>query len=106
MGNEITGAKRPERNKVGINNNLSIDDAFSVQKHKHATMDWIKNWIKKDRKVDTIDKSKILKFGIHMLSGLKIKNTNAIISAKGNLVICSARCCAKYLKNGFRGWIR
>jgi hypothetical protein len=26
--------------------------------------------------------------------------------AKGNLVICSARCCAKYLKNGFKGWIK
>ena len=38
-GNEATGAKRPERNKVGINNNLSIDDAFSVQKHRHATID-------------------------------------------------------------------
>jgi len=60
----------------------------------------------KDKKVDTIDKSKIPKFGIHMLSGLKIKKKNAIISAKGNLVICSAICCAKYLKNGFKGWIR
>ena len=38
-GNEATGAKRPERNKVGINNNLSIDDAFSDQKHRHATID-------------------------------------------------------------------
>ena len=56
----------------------------------------------KDKKVDTIDKSKIPKFGIHKLSGLKIKKKNAIISAKGNLVICSARCCAKYLKNGFK----
>ena len=89
MGNETTGAKRPERNKVGINNNLSIDDAFSVQKHKHATIDWIKNWIKKDKKVETIDKSKIPKFGIHKLSGLKIKKKNAIISAKGNLVTVS-----------------
>ena len=44
--------------------------------------------------------------GIHILSGLKIKKKNAIISAKGNLVICSARCCAKYLKNGFKGWIK
>ena len=41
-----------------------------------------------------------------MLSGLKIKKKNAMISAKGNLVICSARCCAKYLKNGFKGWIK
>ena len=38
-GNDTTGANRPERNKVGINNNLSIDDAFSVQKHRHATID-------------------------------------------------------------------
>ena len=38
-GNETTGAKRPERNKVGINNNLSIEDAFSVQKQRHATID-------------------------------------------------------------------
>ena len=57
----------------------------------------------KDKKVDIIDKNKITKFGIHILSGLKIKKKNAIISAKGNLVICSARCCAKYLKNGFKG---
>jgi hypothetical protein len=60
----------------------------------------------KDKKVDTIDKNKIPKFGIHILSGLKIKKKIAIISAKGNLVICSARCCAKYLKNGFKGWIK
>ena len=106
MGNETTGAKRPDRNKVGMNNNFSIDDAFSVQKHRHATIDWIKNWIKKDKKVDIIDKNKIPKFGIHILSGLKIKNKNAITSAKGNLVICSARCCARYLKNGFKGWIK
>jgi len=39
VGNETTGAKRPDRNKVGINNNLSIDEAFSVQKHRHATID-------------------------------------------------------------------
>ena len=38
-GNEMTGAKRPDRNKVGINNNLSIDEAFSVQKHKQAIID-------------------------------------------------------------------
>ena len=60
----------------------------------------------KDKKVDTIDMSKITKFGFHKLSGLKIKKKNAIINAKGNLVICSARCCAKYLKNGFKGWIK
>ena len=57
-------------------------------------------------KVDIIDKNKIPKFGNHMVSGLKIKKKNAIIIAKGNLVNCSARCCAKYLKNGFNGCIR
>ena len=105
-GKEATGAKRPERNKVGINNNLSIEDAFSVQKQRHAIIDWIKNWIKKDKKVDIIDKNKVPSFGIHMLSGLKIKKKNEIIIANGNLVICSAICCAKYLKNGLRGCIK
>ena len=38
-GNDITGAKSPERNNVGINNNLSIDEAFSVQKQKQAIID-------------------------------------------------------------------
>ena len=38
-GNDITGAKSPERNRVGINNNLSIEEAFSVQKHKQAIID-------------------------------------------------------------------
>ena len=38
-GNDITGAKSPERKRVGINNNLSIAEAFSVQKHKHAIID-------------------------------------------------------------------
>ena len=38
-GNDITGAKSPERNKVGINNNLSIEEAFSVQKQKQAIID-------------------------------------------------------------------
>tara|TARA_B100000886_G_scaffold41359_1_gene25451 strand:- start:497 stop:811 length:315 start_codon:yes stop_codon:yes gene_type:complete len=60
----------------------------------------------KDKKVDIIDKNKMPKFGNHILSGLKIKKNIAIIIAKGNLVICSAICCAKYLKNGFNGWIR
>ena len=60
----------------------------------------------KDKKVDIIDRNKIPKFGIHILSGLNIKKNKAIIRAKGNLVICSAICCAKYLKNGFIGWIR
>ena len=106
MGNETTGARRPERNNVGIKNNLSIDDAFSVQKHKHAIIDWIRNWIKKEKKVDIVDNIKIPKLGNHILSGLKIKKKNAIIRAKGNLVICSARCCAKYLKKGFKGWIK
>ena len=89
-----------------MNNNFSIDDAFSVQKHKHATIDCIRNWIMNDKKVDIIAKIKIPKFGIQILSGLKIKKRIAIIIANGNLVICSARCCAKYLKNGFKGWIR
>jgi hypothetical protein len=53
-----------------------------------------------------VDKNKIAKLGNHILSGLKIKKKIAIIIAKGNLVICSAICCAKYLKNGFKGWIR
>ena len=38
-GNEITGAKRPDRKSVGINNNLSIEEARSVQKHKQAIID-------------------------------------------------------------------
>ena len=38
-GNDITGAKSPERKRVGINNNLSIAEAFSVQKHKQAIID-------------------------------------------------------------------
>ena len=89
-----------------MNINFSKELAFSVQKQKQAIIDWIKNWIKKEKKVAVIDKNKIPKFGIHILSGLKIKKINAIIIAKGNLVICSAICCAKYLKNGFNGWIR
>ena len=105
-GNETTGAKRPERNNVGMNNSLSIDDAFSVQKHKQAIIDWIKNWITKDKKVDKKDNKKIIIFGIQKLSGLKTKNMDAMIIAKGSLVICSAICWAKYLKNGFSGWIR
>ena len=38
-GNDITGAKSPERKRVGINNNLSIAEAFSVQKQKQAIID-------------------------------------------------------------------
>ena len=38
-GNEITGANNPDKNNVGINNNFSIDEAFSVQKHKQAIID-------------------------------------------------------------------
>jgi hypothetical protein len=38
-GNDITGANSPERNRVGINNNLSIEEAFSVQKQKQAIID-------------------------------------------------------------------
>ena len=34
--------QRPDKNRVGINNSL-IDDAFSVQKHKQAIIDCIKN---------------------------------------------------------------
>ena len=105
-GNEITGANSPDRNNVGINNNLSIDEAFSVQKHKQATVDCIKNWIKKEKNVDNNDKNKIWKFGIQIEYGLKRKKKTAIINANGNLVICSAICWAKYLKNGFKGWIR
>ena len=56
--------------------------------------------------MDIVDKNKTLRFGIQIHSGLKIKKKNAISRAKGNLVICSARCCAKYLKNGFKGWIK
>ena len=105
-GNEITGANSPDRNNVGINNNLSIDEAFSVQKHKQAIIDWIKNWIIKDRNVERQESNSISNFGNQTLSGLKRKKKNAIINAKGNLVTCSAICCAKYLKKGFKGWIR
>ena len=42
-GNDITGAKSPERKSVGMNNNLSIEEAFSVQKHKQEIIDCIKN---------------------------------------------------------------
>ena len=41
----------------------------------------------KDKKVDIIDKNKILRFGIHILSGLNIKKKKAIISENGNIVI-------------------
>ena len=58
---------------MGINNNLSTEEAFSVQKQRQAIIDCIKNWIKKDKKVDNADKNKIPKLGIHMLSGLKEK---------------------------------
>ena len=51
------------------------------------------------------DKKKVLTLGIQRLFGLKEKNINEIIIAKGNLVICSAMCWAKYLKNGFKGCI-
>tara|TARA_Y100001933_G_scaffold240792_1_gene266643 strand:- start:556 stop:999 length:444 start_codon:yes stop_codon:yes gene_type:complete len=44
--------------------------------------------------------------GIHILSELIAKKNIAINKAKGNLVICSARCCAKYLENGCKGCIR
>ena len=105
-GNDSTGANRPDKNNVGININFSNELAFSVQKQKQAIMDWIKNWIKKERKVEINDIKIVPIEGNHKLSWLKIKKKNAINSAKGNLVICSARCCAKYLKNGFKGWIK
>ena len=38
-GNDTTGAKSPERKRVGINNSLSMEEAFSVQKHKQAIID-------------------------------------------------------------------
>ena len=38
-GNDITGAKSPDKNRVGIKNNLSIEEAFSVQKHIQAIID-------------------------------------------------------------------
>ena len=105
-GNDITGAKSPERNSVGMNNNLSIEDAFSVQKHKQAIIDWIRNWIKKEKNVDKHDNKKILRLGTQILSRLKRKKNNPIIIAKGKRVICSAMCWAKYLKKGFKGWIK
>ena len=105
-GNDITGAKSPERNRVGINNNLSIDEAFSVQKQKQAIIDWIRNWIKKEKNVARHDNKNRPKLGIHKLSGFIRKKIKAIIMAKGNRVICSAMCWAKYLKNGFKGWIK
>ena len=91
-GNDITGAKSPERKRVGINNNLSIEEAFSVQKHKQAIIDWIKNCIKKEKKVEKQDNKKIPMLGIHILSVLNRKNIKAIKIAKGNRVICSAMC--------------
>ena len=105
-GNDITGANSPERNRVGINNNLSIEEDFSVQKQKHAIIDWIKNWIKKEKNVAIHDIKNIPKLGIQRLSGLKRKKTKAIIIAKGKRVICSAKCWAIYLKKGFKGWIK
>ena len=105
-GKDITGAKSPERNRVGINNNLSIEEAFSVQKQKQAIIDWIRNWIKKEKNVARHDNKNRPKLGIHILSGFIRKKIKAIIMAKGNRVICSAMCWAKYLKNGFKGWIK
>ena len=105
-GNETTGAKSPERKRVGIKNNLSIEEAFSVQKHKQAIIDWIRNCIKKEKNVEMKDKNIIPRLGTHILSGLKIKKNKAIISANGKRVICSAKCCAIYLKKGFKGWIK
>ena len=86
--------------------NFSKELAFSVQKQKQAMIDWIKNCIKKEKNVEIIDIKIIPIDGNHKLSGLKIKKKDAIINAKGNLVICSAICCAKYLKKGCIGWIK
>ena len=82
-GNDVTGAKSPERKRVGINNNLSIEEAFSVQKHKQEIIDWIRNWIKRRKKVEIHDNKKINRLGIHILSGLRTKKIKAIITAKG-----------------------
>ena len=46
----------------------------------------------KDKKVDIIDKNKIPKLGIHILSGLNMKKINEIIIAKGNLVVRNMLC--------------
>ena len=89
-----------------MNISFSKELAFSVQKQKQAIIDCIKNWIKKEKKVEIKDIKIIPIDGIHKLFGLKRKNKNAIIKANGNLVICSAICCAKYLKNGCIGWIK
>ena len=105
-GNDMTGAKSPERKRVGINNNLSIEEAFSVQKHTQEIIDWIRNWIKKEKKVEIQDNKKINTLGFHILSGLAIKKIKAIINAKGKRVICSAKCWKIYLKKGFKGWIK
>ena len=91
-GNEITGAKSPDKKRVGKKNSLSIDDAFSVQKQKQAIIDCIKNCIKKEKNVEMQAKRKIPMFGIHKLSGFKIKKIEAIIIAKGRRVNCSAIC--------------
>ena len=105
-GKASTGANKPDKNKVGININFSKELAFSVQKQKQAIIDWIRNWIKKEKKVEINEIKIIPNEGNHKLVELKIKKKNAIINANGNLVICSAICCAKYLKNGWIGWIK
>ena len=79
-GNDITGANSPERNRVGINNNLSIEEAFSVQKHKQAIIDWIRNWIRKEKKVETQANKNRPTLGIHKLSGFIRKKIKAIIT--------------------------
>ena len=47
--------------------------AFSVQKQKLAIIDCIKNCIKNEKKILTIDKIIVKKEGIHKLCGLIIK---------------------------------
>ena len=88
-GNVLTGASNPEKNNVGINKSLSIEEAFSVQKQRHAIIDWIKNCIKKDKKVEIEDKIKILKLGNQILSG-RCASITGIATDDGGLSICNA----------------
>ena len=80
--------------------------AFSVQKQKLAIIDCIRNCIKKEKKTLIREIIIIKNEGIHKLCGLNIKKNIAINNAKGNLVICSAICWAKYLMKGCKGWIK
>ena len=42
-GNELTGANKPDRKRVGIKSSFSMELAFSVQKQIHAIIDCIRN---------------------------------------------------------------